>query len=97
MGLGETGGHGAFDDLCGVSGHPDDPIDFSGLCGEPSGFPVQLRRTGSEYRWRYQFSNPLLQPFVLMKGISSGRVTEEQLNILEDFGDEYPLFRAVGH
>jgi hypothetical protein len=53
-----------------------------------------LKQTGSEYRWRYQFRNPLLQPFVLMKGLASRRVTEEQLKLREDHDDQFPLFKA---
>jgi Cdc6-like AAA superfamily ATPase len=55
-----------------------------------------LRMTGSEYRWRYQFRNPLLQPFVLMKGLDAKRITEEQLN-LNSGDDEYPLFRSTNY
>lgn len=53
-----------------------------------------LRMTGTDYRWRYQFTNPLLQPFVLMKGLESGVITEEQLNLNVYNDDEYPLFKA---
>ncbi|HTQ37383.1 MAG TPA: AAA family ATPase [Pirellulales bacterium] len=48
-----------------------------------------LSRMGGEYRWRYHFDNPLLQPYVIMKGIEEGLVKREQLN----FSDQkYPLF-----
>jgi len=53
-----------------------------------------LRMTGAEYRWRYQFKNPLLQPFVLMKGLEAKRITEEQLNLYNDDDDQYPLFKG---
>lgn len=56
-----------------------------------------LKQIGSEYRWRYQFRNPLMQPFVLMKGLDSKRVTEEQLSLREDHDDEYPLFKSAGY
>lgn len=51
-----------------------------------------LRMTGTDYRWRYQFTNPLLQPFVLMKGIDSGKITQDQLNLNLTGDDDYPLF-----
>jgi Cdc6-like AAA superfamily ATPase len=48
-----------------------------------------LSRMGGEYRWRYHFANPLLQPYVIMKGIEEELVKREQLN----FSDQkYPLF-----
>jgi Cdc6-like AAA superfamily ATPase len=31
-----------------------------------------LQRVGGAHRWRYRFSNPLLQPFVFLEGESSG-------------------------
>ena len=51
-----------------------------------------LRMTGMEYRWRYQFRNPLLQPYVLMKGLDAGMVTEDDLK-LRPANDDQPLFR----
>ncbi len=56
-----------------------------------------LRKIGSDYRWRYQFRNPLLQPFVLMKGLSLGRVNEEQLKLRDDHDDQYPLFKGISN
>jgi len=50
-----------------------------------------LRRMGGEYKWRYQFTNPLIQPFVLMKGLDAGKITESQLQLDPD--PEHPLFR----
>jgi len=52
-----------------------------------------LRRMGGEYRWRYQFHNPLLQPYVLMKGLDAGVITEEQLDLNAGEDSRYPLFR----
>lgn len=64
------------------------------FCSTERGFV--LRRIGADYSWKYQFTNPLLQPFVLMKGLARGRVTEEQLNLNAQIGDaEYPLFRST--
>lgn len=41
--------------------------------------PALLRR-GTEHRYRFRFMNPLLQPFVLMRGIATGMVTFEALD-----------------
>lgn len=38
-----------------------------------------LKRTGSSRRFRYRFSNPLIQPYVIMRGLADGIVTEETL------------------
>ena len=53
-----------------------------------------LRKTGGQYRWRYQFRNPLLQPYVLMKGLDANVITEEQLNLNKDDDDQHPLFKG---
>ncbi len=52
-----------------------------------------LYRTGGEYRWRYHFANPLMQPYVIMKGINEGLIKREQLNFSEH---KYPLFTKRG-
>lgn len=52
-----------------------------------------LRMTGEQYRWKYQFTNPLLQPYVIMKGLDSGLITEQVLTRPAD--DELPLFRQL--
>jgi len=49
------------------------------LCLEFRG-PV-LERTGTERRFRYRFINPLMQPYVLLTGIASGRLSEESLEL----------------
>jgi Cdc6-like AAA superfamily ATPase len=48
-----------------------------------------LYRTGGEYRWRYRFSNPLMQPYVIMKGLDSGLIQQDQLNFA---AGRFPLF-----
>jgi hypothetical protein len=53
-----------------------------------------LRMTGMEYRWRYQFRNPLLQPFVLMKGLDAKLISEDDLR-LRPPADELPLFKPT--
>jgi hypothetical protein len=40
-----------------------------------------LAKTGQEYRWRYRFVNPLVQPYVLMKGLDEGKITESDLKL----------------
>lgn len=47
-----------------------------------------LRKTGGEYKWRYQFSNPLMQPYVIMKGLEERIIDRTQLNFFEK---KYPL------
>ncbi len=39
-----------------------------------------LQKTGSRRLYRYRFINPLLQPYVIMQGIQSGRVTSSMLD-----------------
>jgi hypothetical protein len=36
-----------------------------------------LKKVGATRRFRYRFSNPLMQPFVLMSGFADGKITEE--------------------
>jgi len=38
-----------------------------------------LVRTGSEKRWRYRFSEPLMEPYVLLKGLDDGKITPDQI------------------
>ena len=38
-----------------------------------------LQKVGTTRRFRYRFINPLLQPFVILKGVEEGRVTDEML------------------
>jgi energy-coupling factor transporter ATP-binding protein EcfA2 len=39
-----------------------------------------LRKSGTKRRFRYKFNNPLMQPFVIMQGVSSGRLTDDILD-----------------
>ncbi len=56
-----------------------------------------LTKIGVEYRWRYRFSNPLMQPYVIMRGIENGLISDEKLReITEEQGDRYPLFKKKG-
>ncbi len=42
-----------------------------------------LQKEGVKRRFRFRFSNPLMQPFVVMKGVASGILSEE---VLKRFG-----------
>jgi len=48
---------------------------------ETSRGPV-LHKTGASKRFRFRFINPLMEPFVLIKGISGGLLTQEQVSEL---------------
>jgi Cdc6-like AAA superfamily ATPase len=61
------------------------------FCDEDRG--AVLERMGIEYRWRYRFSNPLMQPYVIMKGIESGQITDEKLRHIVEHEQRYPLFK----
>jgi hypothetical protein len=52
------------------------------FCEDERG-PV-LRKQGGDYKWRYRFVNPLMQPFVLMKALGSGSITESDLHLDRD-------------
>lgn len=41
-----------------------------------------LKRIGTPRSYRYLFTNPLIQPFAVMKGVTSGRVSNDILNSL---------------
>jgi Cdc6-like AAA superfamily ATPase len=47
------------------------------FCDEKRG-PI-LQKTGSKRLYRYRFTNPLLQPHVIMQGIQGGRITSADL------------------
>ena len=51
---------------------------LNAFCDDDRG-PV-LQRTGTARKFRLRFVNPLLQPFVLLKGVSDGMVTMPQLS-----------------
>ena len=36
-----------------------------------------LERLGSEANFRYRFADPMMQPFVILKGLADGRITDE--------------------
>jgi Cdc6-like AAA superfamily ATPase len=43
-----------------------------------------LKKIGHEYRWRYRFVNPLMRPYVLMKGLNDKMITEADLKLQFD-------------
>lgn len=38
-----------------------------------------LERKGSVRNWRYRFRNPMIQPYVILRGLDDGLITEEQV------------------
>lgn len=67
--------------MCSVTGQdyqiPSFAQHLTEFCDEKRG-PI-LQKTGSRRLFRYRFINPLLQPYVIMQGIQSGRITSAQL------------------
>lgn len=45
------------------------------FCGPDKGAVLQV--SGEHWRRRYRFANPLLRPYVVLRGIQNGVVTEE--------------------
>ena len=43
-----------------------------------------LQREGSSRRYFYRFTDPIFQPYVILTGLSEGRVTEEQVREFQD-------------
>lgn len=43
-----------------------------------------LKKTGDEFRYRYRFINPIVQPFVIMKGLSEALISEADLKLQYD-------------
>ena len=64
-------------------------VHLKAFCTDARGFVLKM--SGAEYRRRYQFRNPLLQPYVLMKGLSARLVSEDDLK-LGPPDDDLPLF-----
>lgn len=67
-------------------------VHLKALCGEERGFALKMG--GAEYRRQYYFRNPLLQPYVLMNGLGSGMVNEDDLKLRHAF--DLPLFKNTG-
>jgi Cdc6-like AAA superfamily ATPase len=47
------------------------------FCEENRG--MVLRKIGEKHSYRFRFANPLLQPYVILKGLAGGEITEEVL------------------
>lgn len=47
-----------------------------------------LERFGSEYKWKFRFTNPSMQPYVLMKGLRQGLISEENCRLNEKPRDQ---------
>lgn len=45
-----------------------------------------LQKTGTEYRYFYRFSNPLLQPYVIMDGLAKELITDDMLRVVQRNG-----------
>jgi len=63
------------------------------LSGPNRGFALQ--KAGVPRHWLYRFANPILQPYVKLRGIAKGVITEDlraQLQSQQEAGDEPTLF-----
>ena len=49
-----------------------------------------LYRDGVERRYFYRFSDPILAPYVILKGVSEGLISEQQVRDLQGRDDERP-------
>ena len=50
-----------------------------------------LKKEGTRRRFQYSFVEPMIQPYVLMKGLAEGKITEEQLSVLSRPSNESEL------
>ena len=41
-----------------------------------------LKKEGQTRKFQYGFVEPMMQPYVLMKGLAEGKIIEEQLGVL---------------
>lgn len=62
-------------DIAGYSQH------LNSFCEESRGSILQ--RTGEKRRFRFRFRNPLIQPFVIMKGLSKGLISIQDLQEIQ--------------
>ena len=63
------------------------PLEIPAFAGHLNKFASDdrgnvLQKTGTERRFRYRFRNPLLQPFVVMRGIADGLLPPDALDQL---------------
>ncbi len=47
------------------------------FCGSERG-PV-LQKTGTAYRYRFRFMNPLMQPYIIMQGKANNLIDKDKL------------------
>jgi Cdc6-like AAA superfamily ATPase len=57
-------------------------VHLKAFCEDARG-PV-LVRSGGDYRWKYRFKDPMMQPFVIMKGLATQKIKKDALNLLRD-------------
>jgi Cdc6-like AAA superfamily ATPase len=67
--------------MCQITKHAYEIPSFSrhlhDFCEENRG--MVLRRIGAKHNYRFRFANPLLQPYVILKGIADGKISEETI------------------
>jgi Cdc6-like AAA superfamily ATPase len=54
-------------------------LHMNAFCTEDRGHVLQ--RFGTPRNYRYRFSDPMMQPFVILKGLNEGRLTDEAAEI----------------
>ena len=64
-------------------------LHMNAFCEEQRG--KVLQRSGTPRNYRYRFSDPLMQPYVILKGINEGRLTGETAEIFSTRAQK-PLF-----
>jgi AAA ATPase domain len=69
------------DPICQITGHKYDIPSFSrhlhDFCEDQRG--AVLRRIGAKHNFRFRFSSPLLQPYVILKGIADEKISKDLL------------------
>lgn len=68
-------------------------LHMNAFCTEDRGHVLQ--RSGTPRNYRYRFTDPMMQPFVILKGLNEGRLTDEVAEIFStkpqleiDFADD---------
>lgn len=79
--LGYFTASGVRDPLRSITGKPYDIPNFARHLKELSedGRGQMLQRTGEKRRLRYRFSNPMLRPYITIRGVSEGLIDRKQL------------------
>jgi Cdc6-like AAA superfamily ATPase len=54
---------------------------LTGFCDEKRG--AILQKTGAQRQFRYRFTNPLMEPYIIMRGLKDGLITESALAEIE--------------